>query len=59
MSVLDFGSHVGSSRAFRGTRAKAHRSDKKRFTPGLALARLFLSALAGLLAIHFWRSGRR
>jgi hypothetical protein len=33
--------------------------EKTGMAPGRLLARLFLSALAGALALHFWRAGDR
>lgn len=49
----------GASRRFRG---KANGAEARRapgFMPAHIFLRLFLSALAASLAVHFWRHGGR
>ncbi len=59
MSFLNPHMRGGRAGIFHGKGLIAHLSERKGLTLDVVMARLFLSALAGVLAIHFWRSGRR
>lgn len=58
MSVLYPHAQAGRPRRLHGKGLFSYLIERKGVAPGLLLARLFLSALAGVLAIHFWRNDR-
>lgn len=57
MSILTPHFNAGPPRKVGGKGFIAHLV--KGFAPNLVLIRLSLSALAGVLAFHFWKNGRR
>ncbi|MGE5370192.1 MAG: hypothetical protein ACM3PD_11435 [Chloroflexota bacterium] len=59
MSSVHFDLNDDRSRAARRRSYISHIFEKTGFTPSRLLARLFMAALAGALAIQFWRDGDR
>ncbi|MGJ0506421.1 MAG: hypothetical protein ACR652_04650 [Methylocystis sp.] len=59
MSSLHFDLTGGRGRRARRRPYLARLIEKTGVAPSRLAARLFLSVLAGVLAIHFWRDGAR
>ncbi len=59
MSSIHFDLNAGRSGRARRRSYTRHMIEKTGFASGRLLARLFLAALAGALAIQFWRDGDR
>lgn len=59
MSSLQHSFDVRRPRVMRRRSYIRHMVAKTGVAPGRLLVRLFMSALAGALAFHFWRAGDR